>query len=129
MNRNIYQKRLFFIGALWNWSAAIVFVGMSIFFTPSLPLFFNTIPENFLWFHLSMGAVFIFGIGYYWISKNTQRNRDLIKLGIIGKTFVFCLLTYGWRTDVVTILVFLAGAVDLLFTLLFVEALMKLDSI
>ena len=129
MNRNIYQKRLFFIGALWNWSAAIVFVGMSIFFTPSLPLFFNTIPENFLWFHLSMGAVFIFGIGYYWISKNTQRNRDLIKLGIIGKTFVFCLLTYGWQTDVVTILVFLAGAVDLLFTLLFVEALMKLDSI
>jgi len=42
---------------------------------------------------------------------------------------VFCLLTYGWQTDVVTILVFLAGAVDLLFTLLFVEALMKLDSI
>ena len=76
-----------------------------------------------------MGAAFVFGIGYYWKSKNIQRNRDLIKLGIIGKTFVFCLLTYGWQTDVVTILVFLAGAVNLLVTLLFVEALMKLDSI
>ena len=76
-----------------------------------------------------MGAAFVFGIGYYWISKNTQQNRDLIKLGIIEKTFVFCILTYGWQTDVVTILVFLAGAVDLLFTLLFVEVLMKLDSI
>jgi hypothetical protein len=76
-----------------------------------------------------MGAAFVFGIGYYWISINTQRNRDLIKLGIIGKTIVFCLLTYGWQTDVVTILVFLAGAVDFFITLLFVEALMKLDSI
>ena len=128
MNRDIYNRRLFFIGALWNWSAAIVFAVISIFLTSYLPLFLKIIPENMLWFHLFMGAVFVFGLGYYWISKDTYRNRDLIKMGIIGKTFVFCLLTYGWQTDVVTILVFLAGTVDLLFTFFFVEVLTKLNS-
>jgi hypothetical protein len=73
-----------------------------------------------------MVAVFVFGLGYYWISKHTERNRDLIKMGIIGKAAVFCLMTYGWQTDVVTVLVFFAGIVDLLFTILFVKVLINL---
>jgi hypothetical protein len=81
-----------------------------------------------LWFHLFIGIVFVFGLGYYWTSKDTERNRDIIKMGIIKKSFVFCMLLYAWLAGIVTVLAFLAGTVDLLFTILFVEVLMKLKS-
>jgi len=121
-----YFKKLFVVGALWNWGAAIFFSGISIFYQPLLPYFLNEIPENMLWFHLFLGLAFVFGLGYYWIGQETERNRDIIKMGIIGKAFVFCMLLYAWITGLVTVLVFLAGIVDLLFAILFTGVLMKL---
>jgi hypothetical protein len=126
MERSVYQQRMFFIGAIWNWGGALFFGGISLFYQPMLPYFLNQIPENMLWFHMFIGVVFVFGLGYYWISKDIKRNRDLIKMGIIGKTFVFCMLFYAWQAGIATVLFFLAGSVDLLFTLLFVEVLIKL---
>ena len=52
-------------------------------------------------------------------------NRNIIKMGIIGKALVFILLTGGWLKGVVTILAAGAGAVDLVFTILFIQVLMK----
>ena len=126
MERSVYQRRMFFIGALWNWGAAIVFAGIALFVRPMLPYFLVTIPESLFWFYMFLGVVFVYGLGYYWISKDTARNRDIIKMGIIGKAFVFCMLLYALIAGIVTLLAFLAGVVDLLFVILFAEVLLKL---
>ncbi len=117
-----YQKNLFFIGALWNWGAALLFVGLYFINVNILELFL-TVPESMLWFFIVAGAIFIFGLGYYWISKDVERNRDIIKMGIIGKMLVFLLfLIYMIKGDI-TWLLFMAGCVDLVFAVLFKQVL------
>lgn len=117
-----YQRNLFFIGALWNWGAALLFVGL-FFINENLLELFLKVPESMLWYFIVFGAVFIFGLGYYWISKDVERNRDIIKMGIIGKVMVFLLfLIYMIKGDI-TWLLFMAGCVDLVFAVLFKQVL------
>lgn len=117
-----YQKNLFFIGALWNWSAAILFIGLSIV-NKQLLSYFHNIPQTMLWYYCFLCAVFIFGMGYYWVSKDVQRNRDIIKMGIIGKVVVFIMFSVYMIKGDITWLLFMAGCVDLIFTFLFKQVL------
>ena len=120
--KGTYEKNLFLIGALWNWGAAILFVGLSVV-NKQLLTYFHNIPQTMLWYYCFLGAVFIFGIGYYWISKDVSRNRDIIKMGILGKILVFLMfLIYLFKGEI-TVLLFLAGCVDLIFTILFIKVL------
>jgi len=120
--KETYEKNLFLIGALWNWGAAILFVGLSVV-NKQLLAYFHNIPQTMLWYYCFLGAVFIFGIGYYWISKDVSRNRDIIKMGIIAKIMVFLMFFIYLFKGEITILLFLAGCVDLIFTILFVKVL------
>jgi hypothetical protein len=70
--------------------------------------------------------VFGYGLGYYRVGNDPVRNRDIIKMGIFGKILVFTLLTGGWIKGVITILLAGAGAVDLVFAILFLRILIKL---
>lgn len=125
--KGTYDKNLFFIGALWNWSAAALFFGLSIS-NKQLLTYYHVIPQTMLWYYCFLGAVFVFGIGYYWISKDVTRNRDIIKMGILGKAMVFLLfLIYLFKGEI-TILLFLSGCVDLIFTILFVKVLIRLPN-
>ena len=47
---------------------------------------------NTAFFHLFLGLVFIFGIGYYRVSKDAGKNRDIVWLGVWGKLLVVVLL-------------------------------------
>ena len=122
--KGMYEKNLFFIGALWNWSAAILFVGLSVV-NRQLLTYFHNIPQTMLWYYCFLGAVFVFGMGYYWISKDVRRNRDIIKMGIMGKIIVFLLFLIYLLKGEITSLLFLAGCVDLIFTVLFVKILVR----
>jgi hypothetical protein len=119
-------KTFFTIAAIWNLGAAVLFVGMALFSHQLLRLFLNIIPESFLWFYLFMSLVATFGLGYYWTGQDVAMNRDIIKMGIIGKLLVFILATGGWLTGVITILTAGAGTVDLLFAILFIRILLKI---
>ncbi|RJP84955.1 MAG: hypothetical protein C4518_17780 [Desulfobacteraceae bacterium] len=120
----VYEKRLFFIGALWNWSAAMLFFGLSVV-NKELLSYFHKIPETMLWYYGFLAAVFIFGIGYFWISHDVWRNRNIIKMGIIGKTAVFLLFFAYLVKGEITLLLFMAGCVDLIFTILFIKVLLR----
>jgi hypothetical protein len=125
--KRTYENNLFFIGALWNWCAATLFFGLSIV-NKQLLTYYHDIPQTMLWYYCFLGAVFIFGLGYYWISKDVSRNRDIIKMGIIGKALVFLMfLIYLFKGEI-TILLFLAGCVDLIFTILFIRVLMRIPN-
>ena len=121
--RERYQKTVFFVGALWNWGLSLLFISLSIMNKQFLSPFLNRIPESMMTFYAFLAAVFIFGMGYYWTSKDVQRNRDIIKMGILGKIAVFALfLTYTISGEV-TLMGLVAATVDLVFAGLFVEVL------
>ena len=118
-----YFKGMFTIAAIWNWSVALLFMTLAIFNIEQLGLFLKIFPQNYLWFHLFLGVVIVFGIGYRWAGQDVIANRNIIKMGIIAKLWVFALIGYAWITGVVTILAAGAGTVDLIFSILFINVL------
>ena len=75
---------------------------------------------------LAMSLVFVFGIGYYWVSKDLSKNHDIVKLGIIAKILVFMIFSYHYLTGNMPLLIALCGVVDLIFAILFLEFLMNM---
>lgn len=111
--------------ALWNFSAAGLFLFMAMFNHTLLGFFLNIIPESFVWFYSFLALVIGYGIGYYWVGQDVHKNRDIIKMGVFGKTMVVILFTKGWLAGAITILALGAGIVDLIFTLFFIAVLFK----
>jgi len=125
MRSESYCRRLFTVGALWNWAVVALFVPLAAFDLEALSWFLNDIPESFLWYYLFIGLVAVFGVGYYWVAQAPRANRDIIKMGVLGKSVVFLLIIPAWLSGEVTILVAAAATVDLVFTILFIDVLMK----
>ncbi|MBS3758638.1 MAG: hypothetical protein KGY61_08235 [Desulfobacterales bacterium] len=124
-DRSRYEKKLFFIGALWNWIASLLLLFLY-FVNQELLEYYHKIPETMLWYYIFLGAVFVFGLGYYYISKDVQRNRDLIKMGVLAKGIVFLLFLIYLIEGEVRVLLFLGGFVDLIFAVLFAEVLVRM---
>lgn len=125
MRSETYCRRLFVVGALWNWGVAVLVTSLAALELHALSWFLNDIPESFLWFYASMGVVAVFGVGYYWVAQDVRRNRNIIKMGVLGKTLVFVLIIPAWLSGEVTALTAAAATVDLVFTILFIDVLMK----
>ncbi len=120
MERGSYYKWLFIIGALWNWAAGVQF-----FFWYD-PIFarLNMQALNYpAIMQLAMSLVFVFGIGYYWVSKDLSKNHDIVKLGIIAKVIVFLIFSYHYLFGNMPLMIALCGVVDLIFAILFIEFL------
>lgn len=116
-------KIMFAVAALWNWVAALAFMAMAGLDLQVLSLFLIIKPASYLWFNLFFGVVFVFGLGYFWAAQDLRANRNIVKMGAIGKTWVFSLILVGWLAGTVTFLAAVAGTVDLVFAILFVHAL------
>jgi hypothetical protein len=121
MPHESYYKKLFFIGAIWNWVGTVSFaVGYKFLF----PLFGMKLPQYPIFFLLFLGLAFVFGIGYYWVSKDIHQNHAVVKMGIIGKLIVFIGLTADAVAGHISTLMIGPGVVDLIFTILFIEFLL-----
>ena len=128
LSKNFYRL-MFFVGALWNFSFAIP----GLFFPEfSIKLTFGTEMDQSLllgnYYAHSMylfwwGAVLIFGIGYYLISRDINKNRGMVWIGVIGKLCFFFFLTCSYLIGKSTILSFLGGTGDFIFTILFLNFL------
>ncbi len=113
-----YYRNLFFVGAVWNWGASIVFF---LFYKRIFTLFGMEIPLYPSILHLFVALVLVFGIGYYWVSRDIQKNNDIVRMGIIGKILVFLLFLFHSLFGNLHPLFIAAGAVDLVFAVLFIE--------
>jgi hypothetical protein len=116
MTDQTYQ-RIFFVGALWN----LVGAGLFFLFWRQAFALFRLEPPNYLAFFQSwLALAFIFGIGYYYVSRNPYGNVNIVKLGIYGKTlfaviFIYHVIFTHFHP------VFLSGAIiDLVFVVLYV---------
>lgn len=70
-------------------------------------------------------CLFVFGVGYYWVSRDLARNRDLVKLGVIGKPLVFLIFLSHALTKEIPASLVAPSVVDLLFGVLFLEFLVR----
>lgn len=122
-----YYSKLFFIGSLWNMSIA----GSGLL----LPRLINkiafgtkaTIAYGATTFalRLTWALVFVYGIGYYLVSRDPEENRAVVWMGIIGKlAFFFTALVY-YSKRFITLLTMLLCFGDFVFSVLFAMFLFK----
>ena len=117
-----YYKKFFVVAAIWNWVASAVFFCwyrqiFSLF--DMKPLIYPVIMQLFL------ALVFVFGLGYYWVGGDIEKNHGIVKMGIIGKLLVFILLLIHWIQGNIPFFIFAPGIVDLVFAILFIEFLLN----
>jgi hypothetical protein len=117
-----YYKKFFVVAAIWNWVAAIAFFCwykqiLSLF--DMKPLIYPVIMQ------LLSALVFVFGIGYYWVAGDIEKNQAIVKMGIIGKILVFILLLVHWILGNIPFFLVGPGIVDLIFAILFIEFLLR----
>ncbi len=122
MERAVYSKNLFFIGAIWNWLATL---SLALGYKWCFPLFKMDLPQYPVFLILFLGLASIFGLGYYWVSMDISQNHDIVKLGIIGKIFVFVALLSAGITGQVAWALVGGGVVDLIFAVLYIEFLIS----
>ncbi len=120
MPKQDYYKKMFFAGAVWNLVATLTFaVGYKMVF----PMFNMEMPRYPVFMLMFLGLAFIFGIGYYWVSRDIHKNHDIVKLGIIGKLMVFVCMLQAGLTGEMNIMLIGPGVVDLIFAILYIEFL------
>lgn len=73
-----------------------------------------------------LGVAFVFGIGYFWVSLDLIRNRDIAKLGVLGKLIVFVALLWAGIIGQIHFIMIGAGIVNLIFAILYMEFLLTL---
>lgn len=120
MPKEGYYKSMFFIGAIWNWVATLTFaIGWKFLF----PLFGMASPNYLVFYMLFLGLCFVYGIGYFWVSRDISSNHGIVRMGIIGKLLVFAGFLLAWVMGEVPLIIVGSGIVDLIFAILFIEFL------
>ena len=122
MQNETYYQKMFFIGAVWNWVGTLTgAIGYKVTFAQ----FGMALPRYPVFFLLFLGLAFVFGLGYYWVSRDIHLNHGIVKMGIIGKIMVFVLLLWAGLTREINMAFIVPGAVDLVFSILFIEFLLQ----
>ena len=116
MNNPMTWKFIFQLKAVINWleSLALLFADRWIRdLLGEKPL---TNPE---YLQLFVVLVFVIGIGYWWVSQDISRNREIVKLGIYAQYSVFGVLAYQTLIGNVHPFYLIPGVIDLIFAILF----------
>ena len=116
MNNPMTWKYIFQLKATINWieSLALLFADRWIReLLGEKPL---TNPE---YLQLFVVLVFVIGIGYWWVSQDISRNREIVKLGIYAQCSVFVVLAYQTLVGNVHPFYLIPGVIDLTFAILF----------
>ncbi len=126
MDREQYHRLLFLIAALWNWTLAIAFFALPRIDVGYFAAFGLEIPNTMLWFDSLMGLIFVFGIGFYFVSQNMMENHGLIMMALFEKTWIFLAGVSWFFLGQASLWVVLFATVDLIFGILFIEDLIAI---
>ena len=114
-----YQS-MFRHAAFFNFAVAVNF---GLFQETLLPCLGMEPLTNEVFLHLFLGLVFIFGIGYYWVSLDAEKNRGIIWLGFLGKSMVVLLLLIHVFQGNISLRFASLGLVDLWYAIQFMRFL------
>ena len=114
-------RPLFVFAALYD-----LVLGTAFFFAfkPVYERFAIPLPNHDAYVQLPAALIAIFGLGFWFVAQAPERNRDLIKLGVLLKlAFSGIVLSYAFRDAIPSMWVPLAW-VDAAFMVAFIAALM-----
>jgi len=122
--RSRYYQGMFLLAGAWNILAtgAVLFLLSDVKFRQEAGF---PGPPDKIALQLLASCLFVFGLGYYWVSRDLSRNRDLVKLGVIGKPLVFVVFFGHALAKEIPMLLVIPSMVDLLFGALFLEFLLR----
>jgi hypothetical protein len=114
-------KTMFLTAAIFNW-----LVGLALAARAQLlfGLFMvSPLPSEPLFLQLFSWLVIVFGIGYFWVSRDPAANVPIIRLGVLGKMSVVLVSLGCVATGVVSWQMMLLASADGVYALLFWRAL------
>ena len=110
---------LFRLAALFNWSAVV-------FFLPALGLadrLGRGAPTDTAFEHLGIGAIALFGLGYWMVGSAPEKNRGIVQLGLLGKVVAIALVAGHYLAGNVSLPLALVVSGDVVFAVLFARYL------
>jgi hypothetical protein len=110
---------LFRTAALFNWSAVV-------FFLPVLGLadrLGRGAPTGTVFEHLGIGAIGLFGLGYWMVASAPEQNRGIVQLGLLGKVLAIVLVAGHYLAGNVSAPLALVVSGDVVFAVLFARYL------
>jgi hypothetical protein len=123
--KNEIRKQIYFWGSLWNFNFAftgLVMPGLAMWLmSGSKNIITGVLPRIFFTFF--WGAVGIFGLGYYLVSRDPDKNQGIVWMGCLAKVLIFLTFARLYLRRQVTTFAFLAGLGDFIWTILFLAAL------
>jgi len=127
MNKASYYKWLFTIGAVFNWIMAVSFLVGSVAIPDIFGLFGTSSPPTLFFLHALLGLIFVYGIGYFIVGQDINKNRGIVWLGVLSKLsfFMFCVIYFLLGDLQFTIVVF--GSFDFFFACLFLEYIINYE--
>jgi hypothetical protein len=122
-SRMRYYRWMFLAAAAWNAfaAAAVLFLLTNAAFRMRMEI---SNPADPLILQLLASCLFVFGLGYYWVSRALSENHGIVKLGVVGKILVFILFFGHALAGTIPVTLAVPSVVDLLFAALFVEFLL-----
>lgn len=118
------RKQIYFLGSLWNFGFALS--GLALpkttmwLLSGSTKTITGVLARTFYAFFWV--AVGVFGIGYYLVSRDPDRNEAVIWTGCLAKVIIFLTFSRLYLRRQVTLFGFLAASGDFIWTLLFLAA-------
>jgi hypothetical protein len=129
LDKKVYYKFLFIIGATWNILASLSFIMTSIFMRSAFPAYGITIPISMIWLQSFLFLVANLGIGYFIVSLDISKNHGIVVIGIIAKVGYFLISLVYFIIGDIGILTLLFASVDIVFSILFIEFLINYKNI
>jgi hypothetical protein len=123
MNKNKFYRYLFIIGAVWNFLLAGPQLFNSFF---STSLFSGA---ALMYVQGFFCAVLLFGVGYFIVGLNINKNHGIVWLGAIGKVLVFGFFLAYYLSGQIPFYLVLVGIGDLIFAVFFFIFLYQYKSI
>lgn len=123
MDKRVYYKYLFIIGAIWNIVASSSFILSSIFMSSIFPTYGVAVPISMIWLHSFLFLVINLGIGYLIVSFDISKNHGIVIIGIIAKLGYFLISLIYFIIGDIGLPALLSASVDVIFSALFIEFL------
>lgn len=118
------RRQIYFLGSLWNLGFAL-----SGLMLPRLTVWLMSGTTKAItgvlastFFAFFWVAVGLFGMGYYLVSRDPDRNEAVIWTGCLGKVIIFLTFIRLYLKKHITLFGMLAGLGDFIWTLFFLAA-------
>ena len=122
--KNETRKQIYFLGALWNFGFALIGLAMPKttmwLLSGSTKAITGVLARTFFAFFWI--AVGVFGLGYYLVSRDLDKNEAVIWTGCLAKVLIFFIFGRLYLRRKITLFGFLGALGDLIWTLFFLAA-------